>query len=33
MFELNYYQDGNNWKHNLIPIEIRDKKSDKVVDL
>ena len=22
IFELNFYQDGNNWKHNLIPIDI-----------
>ena len=34
IFELNFYQDGNNWKHNLIPIEIsKNDESDRVVDL
>ena len=32
-FELNFYQDGNNWKHNLIPIEISENDSDRVADL
>ena len=32
IFELNFYQDQNKWKHKLIPIEI-SKKSDKVIDL
>ena len=22
LFELNFYQDQNKWKHNLIPVEI-----------
>ena len=30
---MNFYQDGDNWKHNLIPIEISKIESDKVVDL
>ena len=33
IFELNFYQDKNEWKHNLIPIEISKNESDKVVDL
>ena len=30
--ELNFYQDGDKWKHNLIPSEISKNESDKVVD-
>ena len=33
IYELNFYQDGDEWKHNLIPIEISKNGSDKVVDL
>ena len=33
IFELNLYQDGDKWKHNLIPIEISKNGSDRVVDL
>ena len=33
IYELNFYQDGDKWKHNLIPIEISKNDSDKVVDL
>ena len=33
IYELNFYQDGNKWKHNLIPIENSKNGSDKVVDL
>ena len=33
IYELNSYQDGDKWKHNLIPIEISKNESDKVVDL
>ena len=33
VFEVNFYQDINKWKHNLIPIEISKKESDRVVDL
>ena len=33
IFELNFYQDKNKWKHNLIPIEISKNESDRVVDL
>ena len=33
IFELNFYQDGDKWKHNLIPIEISKNESDRVVDL
>ena len=28
IFELNFYQDQKNWKHNLIPIEISKNISD-----
>ena len=33
IYELNFYQDGDKWKHNLIPIEISKNGSEKVVDL
>ena len=33
IYELNFYQDGDKWKHNLIPIEIRKNNSDRVIDL
>ena len=33
IFELNFYQDKNKRKHNLIPIEISKNESDRVVDL
>ena len=33
IIELNYYQDQNQWKHKLIPIEISKNNSDKVIDL
>ena len=33
IFELNFYQDQNQWKHKLIPIEISKNNSDRVIDL
>ena len=33
IYELNFYQDGDKWKHNLLPIEISKKESDRAVDL
>ena len=33
MFELNFYQDQNKWKHMLIPIEINNNITDGVIDL
>ena len=33
IYELNFYQDGHKWKHNLIPIEISKNESDNVIDL
>ena len=33
LFELNFYQDQNRWKHKLIPVEISKKYSDRVIDL
>ena len=33
IYELNFYQDNDKWKHNLLPIEISKKESDKVIDL
>ena len=33
IFELNFYQDRNKWKHKLIPIEISKNESDKNIDL
>ena len=33
IFELKFYQDGNNWKHKLLHFEISITESDRVVDL
>ena len=33
IFELKFYQDQNQWKHKLIPIEISKNYSDRVIDL
>ena len=33
IYELTFYQDGANWKHNLMPIEISKNEADKVTDL
>ena len=33
IFELVFYQDQNNWRHKLIPIEISKNDSDRVIDL
>ena len=33
IFELIFYQDQNKWKHKLIPIEIGENNSDRVIDL
>ena len=33
IFELNFYQDQNQWKHKLIPIEISKNETDRVIDL
>ena len=33
IFKLKFYQDQNNWKHKLIPIEFCKKDSDRVNDL
>ena len=33
IFELNFYQDQNKWKHKLIPIQISKNDSDKVINL
>ena len=33
IYELNFYQDGDKWKQNLIPIEISKNESDNVIDL
>ena len=32
-FELVFYQDQNNWRHKIIPIEISKNDSDSVIDL
>ena len=31
--ELNFYQDQNQWRHKLIPIEISKNDVDRVIDL
>ena len=33
IFELNFHQDQNKWKHKLIPIEISKNNSNRVIDL
>ena len=33
IYELNFYQDGDKWKHNLLPTEISKNVSDNVIDL
>ena len=33
IYEFNFYQDGDKWKHNLIPMEISKNESDNVIDL
>ena len=33
IYELNFNQNGDKWKHNLIPIEISKNESDKVINL
>ena len=33
ILEIYFYQDKNQWKHYLIPIEISKNESDKVTDL
>ena len=33
IFELKFYQDQNQWKHKLIPIEISKNDSDRVIGL
>ena len=33
VFELIFYQNGDKWKHKLIPIEISINKSNKFIDL
>ena len=33
IYELNFYQDGDKWKHNLLPTEISKNESDIVIGL
>ena len=33
IFELNFYQDQNEWKHKLVSIEVSKNDSDRVIDL
>ena len=33
IYELNFYQDGDKWKHNLLPTEISKNESDNVIEL
>ena len=33
IFELNFYEDQNQWKQKLLPIEISKNDSDRVIDL
>ena len=33
IFEINFYQDQNKWRHKLIPIDIITNKSERFTDL
>ena len=33
IFEINFYQDQNKWRHKLIPIEISKNDSDRIIHL
>ena len=33
IFELNFYQDQNKWRHKLIPIEVSKNNSDRTFEL
>ena len=33
VFELNFYQDQNTWRHKRIPIEVSKNDSDRVIEL
>ena len=33
IFELNFYQDENQWKHKLIPFKINKNESDRFINL
>ena len=33
IIELSLYQDQNKWKHYLIPLEVNENESNRVVDL
>ena len=33
IFELNFYQDQNQWEHKLISIKVRRNDSDRLIDL
>ena len=33
IFELNFCQHQNKWKHKLIPIEVSKNGSDRIIDL
>ena len=33
MYELNFYQDQNKWRHNIVPIEVSKNDSEGVIDL
>ena len=33
IFEINFYQDQNKWKHKFLPVEVSKKNSDRVIDL
>ena len=33
LFEINFYQDQNKWRHKVIPVEINKNNSDRVIEL
>ena len=32
-FELSFYQEGNDWKHKLVPIEVSENILDRAREL
>ena len=33
MFEINFYQDQSKWRHKLIPLEVSNNESERLIDL
>ena len=33
IFEINFHQDQSKWRHKLLPIEVSETNSDRIIDL